>query len=143
MAFNTPTRHYEYLIMPFGLTNAKWVGVNHYYSQFSCPTPSFTTEKRTWLCARSTHCHFMGCYAVTTNCHTPVPTYSESKSMAPKFIGPFTIQKIINPAAFFLRLLHSMQVHPTWSTTVFCLCKITTSPLHESVTEVQSLWSIA
>ncbi|KAI3351468.1 hypothetical protein L3Q82_020314, partial [Scortum barcoo] len=51
-------------------------------------------------------------------CGSPHKTYRylrvESKKLAPKFIGPFLIQRIINPVAIRLKLPRSMRVHPTF-----------------------------
>ena len=43
-----------------------------------------------------------------------LPLQVEYRKMAPKFIGPFTIQWVISPAPVCLKLPCSMRVHPTF-----------------------------
>uniref|UniRef100_A0A8C6NLP1 Integrase catalytic domain-containing protein n=1 Tax=Nothobranchius furzeri TaxID=105023 RepID=A0A8C6NLP1_NOTFU len=39
---------------------------------------------------------------------------AKSKNLAPRFLGPYTVQKVINPVSYRLRLPATLRIHPTF-----------------------------
>uniref|UniRef100_A0AAQ4Q6V0 Gypsy retrotransposon integrase-like protein 1 n=1 Tax=Gasterosteus aculeatus aculeatus TaxID=481459 RepID=A0AAQ4Q6V0_GASAC len=60
------------------------------------PAPVYQPGQRVWLAAKE------------------LPLQVESRKLAPRFVGPFPVSRVINPAAVRLRLPRSLRVHPTF-----------------------------
>ncbi|KAF7641006.1 hypothetical protein LDENG_00000360 [Lucifuga dentata] len=101
--------------------------------EVTCPLVQSFIQRccQTWDQARTALLRTVDHYSTTANrWRTKVPIYQvgqkvwlstkdlplrvESKKLAPRFIGPFEIQKIINPAAVHLKFPKSMRIHPTF-----------------------------
>ncbi|XP_023806516.1 uncharacterized protein LOC111946731 [Oryzias latipes] len=59
-------------------------------------SPEYQPGQRVWLSSRN------------------VPLQASSRKLSPKFIGPYTIDRVINPTCVRLRLPAALQIHPTF-----------------------------
>ena len=65
-------------------------------NQRRVPVPAYRPGQRVWLLAKD----------------LPLPTLS--RKLAPRYVGPYTIERVVNPSALRLQLPPSLKVHPVF-----------------------------
>lgn len=60
------------------------------------PAPQYRMGQRVWLASKD------------------LPLQLENRTLAPRFVGPFPITKVVNPVAVRLRLPRPLRIHPTF-----------------------------
>ena len=70
--------------------------VQHVANRRRVPAPVYCPGKKVWLLAKD----------------LPLPTLS--RKLAPRYVGPYTIERVVNPSALRLQLPSSLKVHPVF-----------------------------
>ena len=81
----------------------------HQANRRRTPAPQYTPGQRVWLWSKD------------------LPSKVDSRKLAPRFVGPFEIESLVNPCAVRLKLPSSLRVHPTFH--VSQVKPVSTSPL--------------
>ncbi|TWW73500.1 hypothetical protein D4764_15G0008940 [Takifugu flavidus] len=65
-------------------------------NQHRTPAPSYQPGQKVWLSTKD------------------LPLQVESRKLAPRFVGPFEVDRMVNPAAARLKLPPALRIHPTF-----------------------------
>lgn len=78
-----------------------------------CLQTTSTHDKKMADCRGTKGPHYQVCQRVCRFTHG-LPLCSDSRKLAPQFVGPFPVSKIVNPVAVKLRLPITTRIHPTF-----------------------------